>query len=51
MSTETYDNQALSLALQDLDGDVSSILQKLKNCPQDSIVAELHTQISAEELV
>ena len=51
MSTETYDNQALSLALQDLDGEVSSILQKLKNCPQDSIVAELHTQISAEELV
>ena len=50
MATEEYDEQTLSLALQDLDGDASSILQKLKNHPQNDVVVELYSKLSVEIL-
>ena len=49
MATE-YDERALGLALQDLDGNASTILLKLKNTPQNDIVVEMYSKICVELL-
>ena len=50
MAELAYDEETLSLALQDLDGDASVILQKLKNQPQNDVVIELYSKLATDLL-
>ena len=45
-----FDPAAFNLALQDIDGDVAAILQKLKNSARADVVIELYSKLSPDIL-
>ena len=46
----SFDVDSFDLALQDIDGDASAILKKLKNTSRSDVITELHSKIEASSL-